>query len=110
MSEKDDIEYMTLVLRLKADVDVLFTQLKSGDYSSPDTFANNLHHLLRMVKDIEPFLAQSGLIDRLARTDLLLTADLLGIVSSVAILGNFIHCLSRQATKETTEKPKPDAG
>ncbi|WP_210524047.1 hypothetical protein [Pantoea ananatis] len=97
MSEACEQAYLQAVLRLKTDVDVVFAQLLKGDYARPDTFANNLHHLLRMAKEIEPSLKKPGVVDQLARTDLLLTADLLGIVSSVAIMSNFINCLSRHA-------------
>lgn len=110
MSETDEQAYHQTVLRLKANVDVVFEQLKSGDYVSPDTFANNLQHLLRMAEEVQPYLEHPGLIERLAATDLMLTADLLGIVSSVNIMGNFIACLSRQAGKHTSDVLRSDFG
>ncbi|WP_367144384.1 hypothetical protein [Pantoea stewartii] len=108
MSETNEQAYLQTVMKLKAHVDVVFEQLKSGDYVSPDTFANNLQHLLSMAEEVQPYLKHPGLIERLAATDLMLTADLLGIVSSVAILGNFIACLSRQAGKQAADGLRSD--
>lgn len=89
--------YIETIRSLKADIDVIFTQLSRGDYASPDTFANNWEHLMRMIEEVEPLLRKPEVMGALASTDLMLAADLLAVSRSVAIIENFITCLARRA-------------
>ncbi|MEB6534112.1 hypothetical protein MXM51_06065 [Pantoea stewartii] len=82
---------------LKADIDVIFIQLRHGGYASMDTFANNWAHLIRRVQDIKPLLSRPGVTETLLRTDVRLTADLMAISYAVEIIENFMACAAQQA-------------
>jgi len=85
------------VKSMKTDIDVLYTQLRKGTYASPDTFANNWAHLIRMVEEMKPLLTKPDVKEALLRSDVLLVADLLAITYSVEIIENFLVCLENQA-------------
>ncbi|MDF7787451.1 hypothetical protein P4910_18490 [Pantoea stewartii] len=97
--------YITAVKSMKSDIDVLYTQLRNGAYSSPDTFANNWAHLMRVVNEMKPLLSEPGVTERLLHTDVLLLADLLALVNSIEIIENFLACLERQAREENSKPP-----
>ena len=90
---------------MKSDIDVLFTQLRNGAYSRPDTFTNNWAHLMRMVKEMKPLLSEPGVTETLLRADILLLADLLALVNSIEIIENFLACLERQLREENSKSP-----
>ncbi|KKW49254.1 hypothetical protein XB02_19145 [Pantoea ananatis] len=92
---------------MKGDVDVIFRQLMTGAYASPDTFANNWAHLIEMVKEMKPFLSQPGVTDRIMQTDAMLMTDLLAITYAVAIVENFLACLERQARGGNSQGSNP---
>jgi len=92
--------HIAVVRSIKADTDVLYTQLRSGVCSSPDTFANNRAHLIRAVNDIKPVLSEPGVMETLLQTDVLIYADLLAMTRSVEIIENFLACLEHQGSKD----------
>jgi len=87
----------------KSDIDVLYAQLRSGAYASPDTFANNWAHLIRVVNEMKPLLSEAGVTETLLRTDVLLLADLLALVNSIEVIENFLACLEHQAREENSK-------
>jgi hypothetical protein len=87
------------------DIDLFFTQLKSGVYASPDTFANNWAHLIRVINEIKPILIKPGVTEALVRTDRQLMTDLQAITHAVEIIENFLACLEHQA-REYGDKPR----
>ncbi|WP_410515798.1 hypothetical protein QO152_19585 [Pantoea allii] len=89
----DEAAFMAAIRTMKADVDVIFTQLAAGAYVSMDTFTNNWAHLIMRVKEMKPLLSQPGVKDIITRTDMMLMADLLAITYTVAIVENFLSCL-----------------
>ncbi|WP_370417290.1 hypothetical protein AB9Q29_001215 (plasmid) [Pantoea vagans] len=77
---------------LKADVDALLRQLSEGEYLSVDTFANNWIHLTALYARIQEQMNDRVLMDRLVRTDLLLTADLMAVGRMIMVMNNFLRC------------------
>lgn len=90
---------------MKADIELFFTQLRSGTYAHPDTFANNWAHLIRVLSEIRPVLSKPGVIDMLLQTDKQLVSDLQAITSAVEIIDNFLACLERLG-REGDSKPR----
>lgn len=101
MSDDEELsneQRMTAAVRsMKADIDVLYTQLRNGAYASPDTFANNWAHMIRMVEEMKPFFSKPDVTEALLRSDVRLLADLLAIIYSMEIIENFLGCLENQA-------------
>ncbi|MDF2913477.1 MAG: hypothetical protein K0R96_1598 [Pantoea agglomerans] len=85
-------DIMPSIADLKADVDVLLSQLSEGEYLTVDTFANNWVHLMALYEKIQAQMNDRILMDRLIRTDLLLTADLLAVGRMITVLDNFMRC------------------
>lgn len=79
---------------LKVHVDVLLRQLSEGEYLSLDTFANNWVHLTSLYETIQLQMNDRILMDRLVRTDLLLTADLLAVGRMIVVINNFLRITS----------------
>lgn len=71
---------------MKADVDGLYAQLRSGAYASLGTFANNWGHLIRVVNEMKPMLSEPGVAEMLVLKDVELIADLLAMTHSVEII------------------------
>ncbi|WP_289368149.1 hypothetical protein [Pantoea stewartii] len=94
---------LAAIRSMKADIDVIIRQLKSGRYVSTDTFANNWAHLLRMIEEMKPFLVQPGFADMIVRTDMLLMADLLAITHAVEIVRNFMRFLGNDPRNDQPE-------
>ncbi|MEN4798110.1 MULTISPECIES: hypothetical protein [Pantoea] len=80
------------ITSLKADVDALLQQLSEGEYLSVDTFANNWVHLTTLYAKIQEQMNDRVLMDRLVRTDLLLTADLMAVSRMIMVINNFLRC------------------
>ncbi|MEN4546210.1 hypothetical protein [Pantoea agglomerans] len=80
------------ITSLKADVDALLQQLSEGEYLSVDTFANNWVHLTTLYAKIQEQMNDRILMDRLVRTDLLLTADLMAVGRMIMVINNFLRC------------------
>ncbi|ADO08050.1 hypothetical protein ABEG75_23505 [Pantoea agglomerans] len=80
------------ITSLKADVDALLRQLSEGEYLSVDTFANNWVHLTALYARIQEQMNDRILMDRLVRTDLLLTADLMAVGRMIMVINNFLRC------------------
>lgn len=85
-------DIMPRLADLKADVDVLLRQLSEGEYLTVSTFANNWMHLTVLYGKIQAQMNDRVLMDRLVRTDLLLTADLLAIGRMITVMNNFMRC------------------
>lgn len=90
---------MAAIRSMKADVDVIFRQLTAGAYVCPDTFANNWAHLIGRLKEMKPLISQPGVADMVARTDMMLMADLLAIIYAVGIVENFLTCLEHHVRR-----------
>jgi len=80
------------ITSLKADVDALLRQLSEGEYVSVDTFANNWVHLMTLYAKIQEQMNDRVLMDRLVRTDLLLTADLMAVGRMIMVINNLLRC------------------
>ncbi|OWS77094.1 hypothetical protein CBW22_02925 [Pantoea sp. VS1] len=80
------------ITSLKADVDALLRQLSEGEYLSIDTFANNWVHLTALYARIQAQMNDRVLMDRMVRTDLLLTADLIAVGRMIMVINNFMRC------------------
>lgn len=80
------------ITSLKADVDALLRQLSEGEYLSVDTLANNWVHLTALYAKIQEQMNDRVLMDRLVRTDLLLTADLMAVGRMIMVMNNFLRC------------------
>ncbi|ORM80670.1 hypothetical protein HA42_13650 [Pantoea deleyi] len=80
------------ITSLKADVDALLRQLSEGEYLSVDAFANNWVHLTALYARIQEQMNDRVLMDRLVRTDLLLTADLMAVGRMIMVMNNFLRC------------------
>ncbi|MCX3311008.1 hypothetical protein ORN12_18785 [Pantoea vagans] len=85
-------DIMPRIADLKADVDVLLSQLSEGEYLTVDTFANNWIHLTALYEKIQAQMNDRILMDRLIRTDLMLAADLLAVGRMITVLDNFMRC------------------
>lgn len=85
--------YLAAVRSIKADIDLFFTQLRSGAYASPDTFANNWAHLIRVINEIKPMLSEPGVAETLLQKDRQLITDLQAITYAVEIIENFLASL-----------------
>jgi len=94
-----DEKLMKAVRSMKADLDAIYTQLRDGTYSDPDTFVNNWAHLIDRVKQMKPVLSEPGVIEALLRADVTTAAELLAMTHAVGIVENFMRCLERQATE-----------
>jgi len=84
-------DIMPRIADLKADVDVLLSQLSEGEYLTVDTFANNWIHLTALYEKIQAQMNDRILMGRLIRTDLLLAADLLAVRRMITVLDNFMR-------------------
>ena len=84
---------------MKADVEVILTQLKSGHYVCHETLANNLAHLIRMGTELKPWLSQPGVSDMLLRTDVSLMAELTALIHTAEIIENVLACLKHSPGK-----------
>ena len=84
---------------MKADVEVILTQLKSGHYVCHETLANNLAHLIRMGTELKPLLSQPGVSDMLLRTDVSLMAELTALIHTAEIIENVLACLKHSPGK-----------
>lgn len=85
-------DIMLRIADLKADVDVLLSQLSEGEYLTVDTFANNWIHLTALYEKVQAQMNDRIMMDRLIRTDLMLTADLLAVGRMITVLDNFMRC------------------
>ncbi|WP_162286884.1 cob(I)yrinic acid a,c-diamide adenosyltransferase [Pantoea stewartii] len=81
---------------MKADVEVILTQLKNGHYACHEILANNLAHLIRMGTELKPLLSQPGVSDMLLRTDVYLMADLLALTHTAEVIENVLACLKQR--------------
>lgn len=95
--ETDEEVVLSTLRDMKEGLDVLVSQLSTGDYASPDTFANNWAHLSLLSQDISTYLRSPGVMDMIVRTDLLLAADLIAVSRFTAIMENFMACTARRA-------------
>lgn len=98
-AEPDLPSCMRAIRLMKADIDVILMQLRSGQYASPDTFVNNWEHLIQRVLAIKPLLNQPGVTDLLVCQDKSLMTDLLAITHAVALVGHFLACIGHQAER-----------
>ncbi|WP_282497951.1 hypothetical protein [Pantoea stewartii] len=92
--------YLVAARSIKADIDLFFAQLRSGAYASPDTFANNWAHLIRVINEIRPILSEPGVTETLLQKDRQLMTDLQAIACAVEIIENFLVCLQNMAGRD----------
>ncbi len=79
---------------LKESVDFLVNQLILGNYLTSSTFANNLLHLNRAFEPIHTRMAVPGVMELLLRADVLLAADLIATGRAIAMMNNFLVCVT----------------
>lgn len=81
---------------LKESVDFMVNQLILGNYLSTSTFANNLLHLSQAFEPIHARMAVPGVMELLLREDVLLATDLIATGRAIAMMNNFLVCVTGQ--------------
>ncbi|MCS3403191.1 MULTISPECIES: hypothetical protein [Pantoea] len=81
---------------MKERVDFMVNQLTRGNYLTSSTFANNLLHLSRAFEPIHARMAVPGVMELLLREDVLLAADLIATGRAIAMMNNFLVCVTGQ--------------
>ncbi|MDC7864988.1 hypothetical protein TH59_07180 [Pantoea ananatis] len=81
---------------MKERVDFMVNQLILGNYLSTSTFANNLLHLSQAFEPIHARMAVPGVMEQLLREDVLLAADLIATGRAIAMMNNFLVCVTGQ--------------
>ncbi|MGP2540601.1 hypothetical protein [Pantoea eucalypti] len=81
---------------LKEGVDFMVNQLIRGSYLTTSTFANNLVHLNRAFEPVQALMAVPGVMAMLLRKDVLLAADLIATGRAIAMMNNFLVCVTGQ--------------
>lgn len=83
---------------LKEGVYFMVNQLTRGNYLSTSTFANNLLHLNRAFEPVQARMAVPGVMALVLREDVILAADLLATGRAIAMMNNFLVCVTGQET------------
>ena len=95
-SEQDSVEMYKTLHALKEGVDFMVNQLIRGRYLTTSTFANNLIHLNRAFEPVQARMAVPGVMAMLLREDVLLAADLIATGRAIAMMNNFLVCVTGQ--------------
>lgn len=95
-SEQDSVEMYKTLHALKEGVDFMVNQLIRGSYLTTSTFANNLVHLNRAFEPVQARMAVPGVMAMLLREDVLLAADLIATGRAIAMMNNFLVCVTGQ--------------
>jgi hypothetical protein len=95
-SEQDSVEMYKTLHALKEGVDFMVNQLIRGSYLTTSTFANNLVHLNRAFEPVQALMAVPGVMAMLLRKDVLLAADLIATGRAIAMMNNFLVCVTGQ--------------
>ena len=95
-SEQDSVEMYKTLHALKEGVDFMVNQLIRGSYLTTSTFANNLVHLNRAFEPVQALMAVPGVMAMLFREDVLLAADLIATGRAIAMMNNFLVCVTGQ--------------
>ena len=93
-SEQDSVEMYKTLHALKEGVDFMVNQLIRGSYLTTSTFANNLVHLNRAFEPVQARMAVPGVMAMLLREDVLLAADLIATGRAIAMMNNFLVCVT----------------
>lgn len=93
-SESDSGQVHQTLRGLKEGVDFMINQLTRGNYLTTSTFANNLLHLNRAFEPVQARMAVPGVIQALLQEDVLLAADLIATGRAIAMMNNFLVCVS----------------
>lgn len=84
------------VRALKEGVDLMVNQLTEWNYLTTATFASNLLHLNRAFEPVQARMVMPGVMALLLREDLLLAADLIATGRAIAMMNNFLVCVTGQ--------------
>ncbi|PQK70036.1 hypothetical protein CG431_20030 [Pantoea ananatis] len=95
-NEQDAVQMYKTLRTLKEGVDFMVNQLTRGNYLTTSTFANNLIHLNRAFEPVQARMAVPGVMAVLLREDVLLAADLLATGRAIAMMNNFLVCVTGQ--------------
>ncbi|MDF7788011.1 hypothetical protein P4910_21405 [Pantoea stewartii] len=95
-NEREAVQLHQTLLALKEGVDFMVNQLTRGNYLSTTTFANNLLHLNRAFEPIQTQMSLPGVVGWLLREDVLLAADLIATGRAIAMMNNFLVCVTGQ--------------
>ncbi|QZY97689.1 hypothetical protein [Pantoea dispersa] len=107
-NEQEAVHMYKTLRALKEGVDFMVNQLIRGNYLTPSTFANNLIHLNRAFEPVQARMAMPDVMALLLREDVLLAADLMATGRAIAMMNNFLVCVTDQkggsVSAETTIK------
>jgi len=95
-NEREAVQMYKTFRGLKEGVDFMVNQLIQGNYLTTSTFANNLLHLNRAFEPIHARMAVPGVMALLLREDVLLAADLIATGRAIAMMNNFLVCVTGQ--------------
>ncbi|MCS3403254.1 hypothetical protein NYE92_11025 [Pantoea sp. B566] len=84
-------------------MDFIMASLCKGDYASTDTIANNWLNFIQSYEEVQVLLIKPEVIELITRTDHLLDSDLMTTGRKIAIINNFMRCV----TKQTSLRTKP---
>ncbi|MDF7787438.1 hypothetical protein P4910_18425 [Pantoea stewartii] len=93
-SELEAVQMYKTLRDLKEEVDFMVNQLIRGNYLTTSTFANNLLHLNRAFEPVQARMAVPGVMAVLLREDVLLAADLIATGRAIAMMNNFLVCVT----------------
>ncbi|PWK09907.1 hypothetical protein [Pantoea ananatis] len=95
-NEREAVQMYETLSAMKERVDFMVNQLIRGNYLTSSTFANNLLHLNRAFEPIHARMAVPGVMAVLLREDVLLAADLIATGRAIAMMNNFLVCVTGQ--------------
>ncbi|WP_458038926.1 hypothetical protein [Pantoea ananatis] len=93
-NEREAVKIYETLSAMKERVDFMVNQLIRGNYLTSSTFANNLLHLNLAFEPINAQMAVPGVMELLLREDVLLAADLIATGRAIAMMNNFMVCLT----------------
>lgn len=105
-NEREAVQMYKTLRALKEGVDFMVNQLIRGNYLTTSTFTNNLLHLNRAFEPVQARMAVPGVMAVLLREDVLLAADLIATGRAIAMMNNFLVCVTGQEADGIPEKTK----
>ncbi|WP_367143436.1 hypothetical protein [Pantoea stewartii] len=105
-NEQEAVQMYKSLSALKEGVDFMVNQLTRGNYLTTSTFASNLIHLNRAFEPVQTRMAVPGVMAVLLRENFLLAADLIATGRAIAMMNNFLVCVTGQESDGIPEKTK----
>lgn len=105
-NEREAVQMYKTLCGLKEGVDFMVNQLTRGNYLTTSTFANNLLHLNQAFEPVQARMAVPGVMALLLREDVLLAADLIATGRAIAMMNNFLVCVTGQEGDGQPEEKK----